>query len=338
MNFEKNMAMKNMFLGILACALFFSCEKREILVDNVDFEVSVEQGTYHVGDTVVFHFSGGSPDILTFYSGEGSSNEEDFVDRYVDAGLSLSFQSAKFAGTNEDCVSLKYSTDFTGIYTEEAIRAATWVDISNRFDIPPIVGTGAVFSSSGTSNITDLFEDKEKPVYFGWFYTIKDRSANDDERRTRFRVQNFNLSSFAIAQPGMSEILYDFTSSAFQLVTSAAYEAAPPTGGVPVGARPRFLGSSLYFDGPFNNEVFREAWAISTAVYLPESFNIGPVAQKRSTGIGVKAFNEPMVSSYEYIYKEPGTYVVSFVGQNTNIYNNKQAVRQIKITVGEPLN
>lgn len=326
--------MKRILFALVSCVLLSSCEKREIPVDPVHFDVSTNQLSYNVGDTVIFYFSGDSPDIITFYSGEGASdyaylNEE----KYLDGNISLSFQSAKFAGTNEDCAHLKYSTDFSGIYEEDEIKAATWIDISDRFNIPPIVGTGPTFTSSGIGDITDLFVDREIPVYFGWFYTIKDRTVNSEERRTRFRVQNFDLSIYTPQVLDFFNIVYNFASVDFQVVNSAAYDLSPPTGGVPEGERPRFVANttnSFVFDGPFTNDVYREAWAITKPLYAPDKLNLG-----HAVGMGIKAFNTPMLSEHKHVFNSPGTYMVTFVGKNINIYNKTETVRQIEVVINE---
>lgn len=326
--------MKQTLFALLSCFLLASCEKREIPVDAVDFDVSTDRVSYNLGDTVVFHFSGDSPDIMTFYSGEGASDYAYLSeDKYIDGNVSLSFQSAKFSGTNEDCARLKYSTDFSGVYEEDEIRAATWTDISDRFTIPPIVGTGPTFTFSGAPDITDLFADRETPVYFGWFYTIKDRTANSDERRTRFRVQNFDLRTFTPQVPDLFNVVYDFVGVDFQLVTSASYDLSPPAGGVAVGERPRFVDNttnSLVFDGPFTNDVFREAWAITKPLYAPDKMNLG-----HAVGVGIKAFNTSVLDTYRHVFNSSGVYTVTFVGKNVNIYNRTEAVRQIEVVINE---
>jgi hypothetical protein len=41
------------------------------------------------------------------------------------------------------------------------------------------------------------------------------------------------------------------------------------------------------------------------------------------------------MTSYEYVWNEPGTYVVTFVGINTNYAGASQLVKEFKITVFE---
>jgi len=332
LNNKMLMTMKCLFFMTILSLLLFSCTK-DVQLKNLNFDVSVEKEIYKVGEKVIFRFSGSSPDVISFYPGEGISDYAYLnEDQYVPTKLALSFQSAKFAGTNEDCARLKYSIDFNGVYEEAAIHQATWVDISDRFYIPPIVGTGPTFSHSGIQDITDLFEDTEGPIYLAWFYDLPDRTGNADNRRTRFRMQNFVIEATIAENPNFSQLQYDFASSEFQLVTSISYEQSPPADGVPIGERPRFVenGTSLLFDGPFVNDVHRQAWAITKGLYKSELVNIGP-----AIGIPIKSFNSPVMDSYSHVFTEPGTYVVTFVVRNVNVYDSKSAVHQIEIVVEE---
>src|SRR5690606_23408380 len=170
---------------IIACGLFVvSGRKKEVAVDAPAFDVTTSQSPIKAGDSVVF-FLTGNPDILIFYSGKtGADYAFKDTERVYDATTSLTFQSAKYAGDNDNCAALKYSTDFSGVYEPEAIRQANWVDITDRFHIPDINGTSPVMEASGGKEITDLFPDADTPIYFGSFFT-----TNEDSERTRFQIR-----------------------------------------------------------------------------------------------------------------------------------------------------
>src|SRR5690606_14058772 len=143
------------------------------------------------------------------------------------------------------------------------------------------------------------------PIYLGWFYNIPDRILNTDNRRTRFRVQAFNIDGAITEDPNYSQSLYDFNDLAFTIVNSRSYDEAPPTGGVPDNQRPRFddvdAPSYIIFDGPFVNEVHRESWAITRPIYRPDKTNIG-----RAIGMAIKAFNSPIMENHKHVFEKPG--------------------------------
>src|SRR5690606_35836026 len=130
------------------CSLLMSCQDLYEVVEP-DFNVWTDQATYQVGDVITFHIDG-NPDMINFYSGEiGNEYRYREQERIYDMVPSLSFRAAKFAGNNEDCAELLYSTDFDGNYEYENVKATNWLNISDRFDSPPIVGTTATFSDAG---------------------------------------------------------------------------------------------------------------------------------------------------------------------------------------------
>jgi len=304
-------------LILLMLPLLISCEKDTEVLDP-DFDVSINKTTYKAGDTVYFKFSG-NPDVIIFYSGErGSDYDFKNEERIYDSKASLSFQSAKYAGNNPDLVALKYSSNFSGVYEPAAIRQATWVDITNRFHIPPINGTSAVFEPSGEQDISDIFPDSQTPIYFAWFFTTAENS-----NRTRFQITNFEVKGVVLEDPTLSGVKYDQAMAGFQMIKGEGFDIQDHA-----TTTPRVTATAIIWDGVFANTSFKEGWAVSLPIYAPDRINLG-----RDHGLGIKSVVDAPLKEYSMIYENPGTYKVVFVASNVSVYGRKDLIKELEITV-----
>jgi len=324
--------MKKIFFAIITCVFLLSCDKKEIQVDRLNFDVSVDRQNYKVNDSVVFNFRGDSPDIITFYSGE-SINDYAYlgIDKYVDSKIFSQFTSAKLdphADPNLrqlDMARIKYSTDFNGNYTEGDINMATWTDITERFYLPPPIAGQTNLQPSGRIDVTDLFENSSQPVYLGFFY-----ETELGKGRTNFRFQSFIMESIVPEVTNISNRMYDMVSAEFKLVLGSSYSNVALADNRPfinynASSQPTFI---TFRAPPGITQPARKAYAITRALVRPELTNIGS-----AVGLGIKSFSSPELSSYTHIFNEPGNYLVTFVVQNTNIYGSKKEVKQIEIVV-----
>ena len=141
---------------LAACTLLLAgCRKSFEEVGNVKFEVSTRSETFKAGEPVRFDFDG-NPDFISFYSGErGNAYAYKDKDRIVETEMTFSFMTTTTAGTsgypNPARVPVCYSTEFSGEYTEEAVRAATWIDITDLFSMPTGPGgTGVMWGAGDT--------------------------------------------------------------------------------------------------------------------------------------------------------------------------------------------
>ena len=303
-----------MFFAFIALS---ACDKEKNMVAP-NFEVTTTKSTYKVGETVVFNLSG-NPDIISFYSGEVSSDYNfKGKDRVFDATTALSFQLAKYAGNNPNCAALKYSTDFNGTYDIASIRKATWTDISDRFYISSIESDVPVFKYSGEKDISDIFPDTSTPVYLAWFFT-----TNQNSNRTRVQMQNFQIRGLVAADDDLSNVKYGFVDCAFKMVQGEGFLTQSSA-----TQYPRVTSTYVYWDGVYANTSFKEGWAITAPLYSAGKLNVGPAVP-----LGIKAVSDPQLTTYSYIFKEPGTYKVVFVAANSNIYDRKEVVREMEIVI-----
>jgi len=310
--------MKFCYYVTTACFLLFVSCKKEIEVKNPSFEVHTSSNTLKVGDVITFNIESNA-DIITFYSGlRGDDYDFKDTERVYPATTSLSFISAMYAGNNSNCAALKYSTDFNGNYDPASIRQATWTDITDRFHIPGINGSSAVFENSGEKDISDLFPDINTPIYFAWFFTTQ---ANSN--RTRFQVQAFQLKGVVANEPDLTSVNYDFASCGFKMVKGEGFliqDDATTT--------PRVTASAIIWDGVYATTSFKEGWAVSNPLYAATEVNLG-----RDYGTAIKSVLDVPLTEHQFKYEVPGTYTVTFVAANKNVYDAKEVVKQIKLNI-----
>ncbi|WP_353140343.1 DUF5017 domain-containing protein [Pseudopedobacter sp.] len=281
------------------------------------FNVVTEKSVYAVGERIRFSIEG-SPDMINFYSG---SFENDYAfhdkDRVYDIVPKLSFRAAKFAGNNEDCAELLYSTDFDGNYAYENVRSANWINISDRFNIPPIVGTAASFTDAGIADISDLAATG-KPIYFAWYC-----KTNAESSRTRFQVADFNVTGEVLGNSELSGVLYSQAQLSFRW---ALNEAA----GMQASDLPSITNTLIYWNGIFNNTTgpLKEGYAVSGSVTLSDQMNLG--LDKPQV---IKSIQNENMTEYFYTFNKPGEYEVAFVGYNVNFNGRKETVKKIKLTI-----
>ena len=301
-------------LGVLTTG----CRKN---LDDVDFDVSLDTETFKVGEPVRFHFTG-NPDFIIFYSGEkGNDYAYKDTDRITDSEMTFSFSTTTTAGTpgipNPSHIPVCYSTDFSGEYTEEAVRAATWIDITDRFTMPTDTGITALLS--GDVNVTEYFSDPETPLYFSFHWIVQPYDAAIKNGRTQWNIQATKFSG--IAGESVST-LYDFADINWKLVSAASFEGAT--------SLPDINASRILFRSEFRPAVSRECWAVSGPIYRMDQINDGP-----DFGVGIKAMAEASLNSYAYTYTEPGDYEIVFVAANANVYGRKEIIRKVSVRIIE---
>ena len=109
-----------------------------------------------------------------------------------------------------------------GEYTEEAVRAATWIDITDRFTMPTDTGITALLS--GDVNVTEYFSDPEIPLYFSFHWVVEPYDAAIKNGRTQWNIQATKFNG--IAGESVST-LYDFADMRWQIVQAASFEGTP---------------------------------------------------------------------------------------------------------------
>ena len=305
--------------------LFFSLAgcKKEAKVETVDFEVSVDKISVRVDEEVNFSFKG-TPGLVTFYSGEPKNSytfkDEERIAKL--ATLKMSFETSIQAVATTPLTVL-YSTDFKGIYDYANINSTVtqWIDVTDRCVMAQT--TYPVFEASGEIDLSDLLVDG-KPFYIAFRYDAPAHTAPGALPIRRWRMRNFKLG--ATTNYGFDERLAWNTvgTAGWQFVSREPdyvhISAIPAATGTLVLFAPPSLTTQVGYKQPM------QLWLVSKA-FVPQ-INMGV-----DHGVSIKNYQTSSINSYKYIYTKPGIYKVVFVAANTNIYDSKELVREIEITV-----
>lgn len=304
------------YLTIISMLTVVACKDPYEVTAPV-FSVSTAQNVYAVGESIKFNIEG-SPDMINFYSGSiGNDYAHHAEERVYDMSPSLSFRAAKFAGNNEDCAELLYTTELSAANDYQSVKSANWINISNRFNIPPIVGSAASFSNAGTADISDLIVPG-KPIYFAWRC-----KTNEGSQRTRFQVMDFNVNGVVAGNSDLSGVLYSQTQLSFKWVLNEAAALQESN-------KPSITNTLVYWDGVFNNTAgpLKEGYAISDPVMISDQINLG-----LDKPVIIKSMQNENMTEYFHSFDKPGEYEVAFVGFNINFNGKKETVKKIKLTI-----
>ncbi|MFT3822777.1 MAG: DUF5017 domain-containing protein [Chitinophagaceae bacterium] len=307
---------------IIPVALLSACSK-QLSNNDTTFTVTAQQATVKAGDTVRFDFSG-SPDMITFYSGEVGKRFNYRGRSSADGTPVLRFRSLRANGSQSNSLAVMVSGDFQGIAvgdtatTISRIGAATWSDITSRATL----STGTVISS-GNIDLSD-FTGANKPVYVAFRYSAQIGS-----------VQNkWTIDSFTI-----KNVLSDGTS--YEIANHNAYNTVYTNYGVStyspgfVNYRVRNIynwiisNTSLVITGadsaPWATDT-AEGWAI-----------IGPIDLKKVTpdvGTVIKIVSQNIGDvKFSYRYTKAGTYEATFYGGRVSMDEDQRDTKSITITV-----
>lgn len=351
------MRIKNIFTILAFPAVLVSCSKTletgSLYFDVASLNSAKQQTTtFKAGDTVNFNFSG-NPDQITFFSGEIGGRYE-FRNRTADSTSSI--DTLRFWNTvtnaGNGSMQLLVSTSFpsyTQINSKDsasilASYPAGWTDITDRGTWS--TGTGAMKSNIALND----FAAAGKPVFLAFRY-----SAAAGASQASWNINTLGLRHFT------ADTSYCIDSSAYINPAAFPASAASPGWGVVSVANPLVKFSLNNANtGPSNNgigysqasgatttvvtltgdttaetAVATETWLVSGPINLYRVLPDGGVAVKDMTTNASATTYSALSSwaSYAYIFKNPGTYNVTFVaGTGTKDAQNSLA-KTITITV-----
>ncbi len=301
---------------LLVTLVFQSCDDLEA-VEVPDFEVAFNS-TAKVGEPISFSVNN-APNFLNFYSGEYGREFKNSERYNADGEFFLSFETARhyFDGTSKDdnAWSLLVSTDYSGSGKAEDVAAATWTDISDRF----VFAKARTYdpTNSGSVNISDLAGDK--PVYFALRVYAEGKNS-EGNRQGNFQLQSFNID-LAVANESYSLGIASISNPGWKPVNVAGTHPSN-------SAKDKWVSKSgLYEMSADQAEYTNEDWLISFPVNLA-----GSVAPDKGTPL--KTYSEKL-KTFEYVYSEPGTYKLAFVGSNETIYGKQGKFKEYTISVTE---
>lgn len=304
---------KFQFFFFVGVALLASCKERiEVLVP--DFDVEMASNSYQVNEEIIFNFRG-NPDFISFYSGEIGHDYNAKDGRVVEKGkVELAFRTNVQYGNQADMFSVMASTDFNGDFSNIAnVKNATWTNITNRFTL----ATNTTFLNTGKVDISDIVEDG-KPLYIGFKLTVRDADLYGNWRT--WRVQGFDLTtetSIGVLPLG------DMFTSDFIVVDNDP-EGPSKTRSTITTATLTLVPATVTEE---NRNIGTETWIIS------RPFNAGKFDAGPDRPVTIKGSITGDTKEYKHIYSTPGNYNAYFVVSNNNIYDVKEVVRKINLTI-----
>ncbi len=303
---------KNIIITFFLTLIFFSCEKLEN-VDVPQFDVTTEKLTYKVGESINFAFNG-DPDLISMYSGEVGNDYEYRKGRHISSTFKAQFDQQMLDGRQDNQISILLSTDFSGVYTFDQIKAANWLDITNKFKMLKSQET-RLFVNSGLQDISEILQDQDSvKLYVAVRQVVKDQLVNGAGNLNR--VRGFSISAESII--GLTP-LYNHTSLEWSLTSSPNKETG----------RAAITTTWLEFRANTTNKtVETEDWAISKQIKLDKYSYVGP-----DWGIAIKGLSDKRINTYTYSYTKPGIYKVVFVAININANDRKEMIKEIELNI-----
>lgn len=296
-----------------------SCDRLED-VDTPVFNVKLEKEIYQIGDSVKFVFDG-TPDIISFYSGELGNDYSFSGGRIAEPDYYIQFETQSQNGTQTDQMRILVSKDFNGDYSIDGVHAATWSDITSLFIMAP-PNNGSAYVASGLGSFNNLLE------------------VNSDTTKLYFAVKQVVLNQNIYGLGNLNRLRYFTISSQYETLNNTIYEHAnmgwtlfstsnkQPDRASLENTYTIMMRNSWWVSPEDYYSRDTEDWAVSIEVPIPKVLDMGP-----DRAMSVKGLNDISVGDFTYIYNNPGVYKVVFKAINANVDSQKEVLRELTVTV-----
>lgn len=295
---------------LLSILVVQSCDDlEEVAVPN--FEVAFN-ATAKVNEPVVFSVQN-APNFLSFYSGD-FGHQYIYKDRTnAEDPVTMSFLNSQKWGLGSNAtetLTVWYSKDYDGSGTAAAVNAATWIELTDRFDISTRYDFD--FQSSGVVDISDLADGGN--IFFGFKYF----SDNVEDRGAEWYFDGFEIKMNVENAPAPLTVA-NMSTPGFKPVDVQGIVDA-------------WNGAKWYFDTGNNiwrmrgnsHAIVNEDWLITNAINLTK---VNP-----DSGVSLKTYSEKL-DTFEYTYAKAGVYTITFVGSNETVHGQEGAIKEYTITV-----
>lgn len=250
------------------------------------------------GEPVTFSLTGNNANNVVFYSGESGHNF-DFRERfYADNDMVVNFSTWVRYGEIYQNLQFLVSNDFNGIYDEESVEAADWVDLSEKFTF----SSGVDRTPSGEVSLKEYAgDDPNAQLYVAFRYrdTEKPRQNNWIVRAITLDLispEGVRNSLAAMSTMGWKAVDFKNPAVTWNLVSS----------------------SQILIDGGANQPE-NDDWAISKA------FNL----RKGTPDKGV-SLNSVTSRDYVHTYNTPGIYKAVFDWYDGSNYSQVKLNIEVK--------
>lgn len=300
----------------LSFIIFQSCEDIEV-VDVPDFDVAFS-AIAKAGEPVEFKVKN-APNFLYFYAGDFQHEYKHRNRINAEGTVTMSFLNSQKWGLGANAtgtLSVWYSKDYDGSGEASVVNSATWIEITDRFNISTLYDF--TLQESGVVDITDLADGK--PIYFGFKYFCD----NTAERPAEWYLDNLSIKMDVEGAPAPLTV---------------ATESSPGFSSADVqGVVSSWNANKWYWDSGKGlwrmrgqvkvggQWVVNEDWLITNAINL--------TAVNPDKGRPLKTYATPL-ESFVHTYTKAGTYTVTLVGNNSTAYGHKEVVKEFTITVSE---
>lgn len=251
-----------------------------------------------VGEPVTFSLTGNNANNVVFYSGESGHNF-DFRERfYADNDMVVNFSTWVRYGEIYQNLQFLVSNNFNGIYDEESVEAADWVDLSEKFTF----SSGVDRTPSGEVSLKEYAgDDPNAQLYVAFRYrdTEKPRQNNWIVRAITLDLispEGVRNSLAAMSTMGWKAVDFKNPAVTWNLVSS----------------------SQILIDGGANQPE-NDDWAISKA------FNL----RKGTPDKGV-SLNSVTSRDYVHTYNTPGIYKAVFDWYDGSNYSQVKLNIEVK--------
>lgn len=296
--------MKKLLYILTVVAVATGCSTKD--VPDPAFTVTAKSGTYALGDTSIFYFTG-NPYNITFWAGD-STHQYAYRDRTSAPGTPLlQFTSYMQTGSQTNSLALLISKDFSGQYDSAGVYSPNthWTDITNKATL----STGSNNTASGVIDLSDFVNDGQ-PVYIAFKYTGQ---KNASAQRT-WTIPTFTVTNLLEDGKTRMPVAGALSDAAFAVVT-----LKNPAVKWTVAA------TNIKVTGGAANSEEAESWAITKGLIMNRAVP--------DIGVSVKNISSNQITSYYNIYKAAGTYKAVFEVSNTTVYESKSDYKEVEVVI-----
>lgn len=316
----------NFFYITLLIAGLSSCTKENErmspgTIKIIPFDAKLSTTEFKVGEPVSFQMEGNA-DTIYFYSGEIGKDYNYINGREATVERpTLTIRTNSNYGEQKS-LSIMLSQNFDGDYSYAGINAATWKDMTSKFNIPAPTGATAINFTSDPVEITEFIEG-DQPYYIAVRNDIKTSSTGN--RPTQWYFYGTNGFAFTGLVNGSYADISAFGDMGWKIAVNGYLGGElDGTRGPRVSPNNSPSPTSLFLARNSTSTAAMDTWAVTKA--FSSKVNLGP-----DKGTIIKSSETTLpLEKYTYVYSIPGEYHVTFQGRNKD---GGRALVQRKITV-----
>lgn len=304
-------------LALTVGLLMLSCNKLEDVDAPMDFSVTTQRDTYAVGELVKFNMTG-SPDVISFYTGELGHNYDFIGGRIANCKFFIDFESQRLDGTQKDQIRILVSNNFDGTKTLEGVNApdVTWKDYSDQFAFPEDGDRSPNFPSTSV-DITEMIIKDTTEIYVAVKHVVKDQTVYGTGNLNR--IKNFTITS---KYETISNKIFTYQASDWTLFSTPNKEVDRAE------VQPAQIQLRNNYRTTESRQAYTEDWVVAGPIQIIKVMDFGP-----DRAIGIKGVTDIFQNTYNHTFEYPGAYKVVFRAQNVNIDKQQEKFVTLDINV-----